>query len=128
MGRPVTNKEMEVAELVTFGMLEKEISEHLHMSVNTVKVHKRNIYNKLGCKKDVDLARWYLQRKCGVRLEPKPAIRKYVAFFFLIIVMVSEFQNLELLRVRTCRAPRPVTKTIRSRTRSYRNELNLLSA
>jgi len=44
---PLTEKEMEVLRLLAQDMTNGDISAMLNISVNTVKVHTRNIYNKL---------------------------------------------------------------------------------
>jgi LuxR family maltose regulon positive regulatory protein len=44
---PLTEKELEVLRLLALEMKNSGISEMLNISVNTVKVHTRNIYNKL---------------------------------------------------------------------------------
>lgn len=45
---PLTSRELEVLELVAAGMSNREIADHLVLAVGTVKVHTRNIYQKLG--------------------------------------------------------------------------------
>jgi DNA-binding CsgD family transcriptional regulator/uncharacterized membrane protein SirB2 len=44
----LSEREIEVAELLIKGMSNKEIGESLHISINTVKTHIKNIYGKLG--------------------------------------------------------------------------------
>ncbi|MCP4543150.1 MAG: LuxR family transcriptional regulator, partial [Chloroflexi bacterium] len=41
-------RELEVLQLIAQGLSNREISERLFLSLNTVKVHARNIYGKLG--------------------------------------------------------------------------------
>lgn len=43
----VTAREFEILELLAKGFLYKEIAEQLHISINTLKVHCYNIYQKL---------------------------------------------------------------------------------
>jgi DNA-binding CsgD family transcriptional regulator len=45
---PLTERELEIIGLVAAGMSNREIAEHLVLSVGTVKVHTRHIYQKLG--------------------------------------------------------------------------------
>jgi two-component system nitrate/nitrite response regulator NarL len=43
----LTEREMQVLELIGEGLLKKEISEQLHISIATVATHVRHIYEKL---------------------------------------------------------------------------------
>jgi predicted ATPase/DNA-binding CsgD family transcriptional regulator len=45
---PLTERELEVLELVAVGMTNRDIADHLVLSVGTIKVHTRHIYQKLG--------------------------------------------------------------------------------
>ena len=40
--------EFEVLQLIAEGLTNREIAARLYLSVDTVKVHSRNIYGKLG--------------------------------------------------------------------------------
>ena len=46
----LTNKERELLELLSKGFLYKEIADKLHITINTVKQHIHNIYEKLHVK------------------------------------------------------------------------------
>jgi len=45
---PLSERELEVLQLIAEGLTNQEISSRLFLSLNTVKVHTRNIYSKLG--------------------------------------------------------------------------------
>jgi LuxR family maltose regulon positive regulatory protein len=47
---PLSGREIEVLHLIAEGLTNREISSRLFLSLNTVKVHTRNIYGKLGVK------------------------------------------------------------------------------
>jgi len=47
-GEPLSDRELEVLKCVIDGLSNKEIAATLHISQNTVKVHLRNVYTKLG--------------------------------------------------------------------------------
>ena len=45
---PLSEREIEVLQLIAEGLTNPEIAARLYLSLNTVKVHTRNIYGKLG--------------------------------------------------------------------------------
>ena len=45
---PLSERELEVLRLVAEGLTNPEIASRLYLTVNTVKVHARNIYGKLN--------------------------------------------------------------------------------
>jgi len=45
---PLSDREIEVLQLVAEGLSRQEIATQLVLSLNTVKTHARNIYSKLG--------------------------------------------------------------------------------
>ena len=45
---PLSERELEVLQLISEGLTNQEIAARLFLSLNTVKVHTRNIYGKLG--------------------------------------------------------------------------------
>lgn len=45
---PLSDRELEVLQLIAEGLTNQEIATRLFLALNTVKVHTRNIYSKLG--------------------------------------------------------------------------------
>jgi LuxR family maltose regulon positive regulatory protein len=45
---PLSERELEVLQLITQGLTNREIASRLYLSLNTVKAHTRNIYGKLA--------------------------------------------------------------------------------
>jgi LuxR family maltose regulon positive regulatory protein len=48
MVEPLSERELEVLQLIAEGLTNREIASRLFLSLNTVKAHNRNIYGKLG--------------------------------------------------------------------------------
>jgi DNA-binding NarL/FixJ family response regulator len=44
----ITRRELEIIELMSRGLSSKQIAFHLHISLNTVFAHRRNILRKLN--------------------------------------------------------------------------------
>jgi LuxR family maltose regulon positive regulatory protein len=44
---PVSENELEVLQLLAAGLANQEIAHKLHISLDTVKVHRKHIYDKL---------------------------------------------------------------------------------
>jgi DNA-binding NarL/FixJ family response regulator len=58
-GRPhLTDREQEVAALITRGMSNGEIAAALVISARTVETHVQHIMNKLGCGTRAQIAAW----------------------------------------------------------------------
>ena len=96
----VTPKEWEVAELISFGLTEKEIARCVDSSVNTVKSHKKSLFIKTGSRNISDVTRWYIQETSGIRLEPKNAIKKFISILLLLLVLLADFSSSEFMRAR----------------------------
>ncbi|WP_060481003.1 helix-turn-helix transcriptional regulator [Pseudomonas sp. NBRC 111119] len=58
---PLTGRELEVGQLVLSGYSSKEIAGKLEISVETVKVHRKHMYSKLGIKSQSELFSLFLQ-------------------------------------------------------------------
>ncbi len=57
----LSEREMQIVELVTIGMTNQEISEELDISKRTVDNHISNILTKTSTSNRVELVRWALQ-------------------------------------------------------------------
>ena len=55
---PITSREQEVLTLIAKGYSGKAIAEHLFISVNTVKYHRKNLLGKAGAHNTVQLLDW----------------------------------------------------------------------
>jgi LuxR family maltose regulon positive regulatory protein len=48
MVEPLSEREIEVLQLIAEGYTNKEIGQMLYLALGTIKVHAHNIYGKLG--------------------------------------------------------------------------------
>lgn len=69
----LSNRESEVAELVTKGMSNKEVANQLFVTEKTVKFHLTNIYKKMNVKSRAQLIVWCLPHIGFVEKEVAPA-------------------------------------------------------
>ena len=60
-GNKLTKREREIIQLIAEGFSNKDVSERLKLSLNTVHVHRNNIMHKLDMHKQADLIRYALK-------------------------------------------------------------------
>ncbi|MDR2981010.1 MAG: LuxR C-terminal-related transcriptional regulator [Puniceicoccales bacterium] len=58
----MTHREAEILQGLSRGLLNKEIAARLDISVNTVRNHICNIFQKLGISTRTEAVAWYLNR------------------------------------------------------------------
>ncbi|SPO54665.1 protein of unknown function [Pseudomonas sp. JV551A1] len=61
VGEQLTVREQEVVGLMISGLGTKELARYLGISMQTVKVHRRNIYSKLGISTELQLCSLFLR-------------------------------------------------------------------
>jgi DNA-binding NarL/FixJ family response regulator len=59
----LTSREIEILKLVAEGFINKEISNHLDISIRTVETHKNHIMKKLEMKSIVELIKYAIRNK-----------------------------------------------------------------
>ena len=64
-GAQLTSRELDVGRLMLSGCSSKEIARKLEISAETVKVHKKHMYSKLGIKSQSELFSIFLQAQSG---------------------------------------------------------------
>ena len=80
---PLSEREMQVAELVHQGKIEKEIADELCVSTQTVHTHTKNIRRKLNARNAADITRIYL-------LELKPyAVAIIIGLIMWIVIKID---------------------------------------
>ena len=62
-GPGLSERELEVLELVAEGLTNAEVTRRLHISLNTVKFHLQNIFQRLNVSNRTEASRWYLEHK-----------------------------------------------------------------
>jgi LuxR family transcriptional regulator, positive regulator of biofilm formation len=72
----LSNREAEVAELVTKGLSNKEVANQLFVTEKTVKFHLTNIYKKMNVKSRAQLIVWCLPHLGFVEKEERPAMEQ----------------------------------------------------
>lgn len=70
----LSNREAEVAELVTKGLSNKEVANQLFVTEKTVKFHLTNIYKKMNVKSRAQLIVWCLPHLGFVEKDEKPMV------------------------------------------------------
>ena len=70
----MTDREREVAELLTQGLLNSDIAKRLHLSIRTVQVHRAHVYEKLQVKSVAEVAQvvTLVLKKAAQKNESKP--------------------------------------------------------
>ena len=72
----LSNRESEVAELVTQGLSNKEVANQLFVTEKTVKFHLTNIYKKMNVKSRAQLIVWCLPHLGFVEKEERQAAQE----------------------------------------------------
>jgi DNA-binding NarL/FixJ family response regulator len=63
----LTQREVEVLQLVATGATNKQVADTLHISVRTVNTHMTNILNKIGCDNRTAAAAFAIQHHLVTR-------------------------------------------------------------
>jgi DNA-binding CsgD family transcriptional regulator len=94
--KQLTKQENNIAEMVAFGLSEKEISGKLFIAESTVHTHTKNIRKKIDARSAVDVARFYILEH--------PA-KFFLATMFLIIqvFMIVSVNDFEMRKPKTAR-------------------------
>ena len=71
----LSDREKEILKLVATGVSNKEIAYHLGISPNTVKVHLRNVFTKIGAASRTEAALTAVRMGLVEQAAPDPEIR-----------------------------------------------------
>jgi DNA-binding NarL/FixJ family response regulator len=75
-GARLTEREAAVLELVGAGLTNQEITERLHISVNTLKTYIRSAYRKIGVSRRAQAVLWAAQHGLTPAPDDTPALRR----------------------------------------------------
>jgi DNA-binding CsgD family transcriptional regulator len=59
----LTKREHEIVQLLVSEMTNQQIATQLHLSINTVETHRKNIMKKLGLNTLLGLYRWAMENQ-----------------------------------------------------------------
>ena len=120
----LSNRENQIARLLSWGFIQKEIADKLGIKQQTVSVHLRNIYRKLAIHKETDLCRWSIFYEYGIADNP---FKKIVTVIFLVISVSSiAYESTNLLRVFKSESLRSCARVVKPiRAKKYRNVFEL---
>ena len=68
----LTGRELQVAELLAWGMAKKEAADRLGISTHTVENIARSVYEKVGIQKAAELSAWWICTKYGIVRDESP--------------------------------------------------------
>lgn len=119
----LSERQVEVAELLAWGLSKKEVADRLKISPRTVENTARSIYGKLGIQKATELSVWWFCTRYKISFDLSPLKRNVMACFFLFLILPYEFFGDHDI-VRTFRA-KPITRTVRASRGRRRNENDL---
>ncbi|MDX6374949.1 MAG: hypothetical protein QOD98_3937 [Nocardioidaceae bacterium] len=68
----LTEREVEVLELIAAGLSNEQVAATLYVSINTVKTYVRTAYRRIGAKTRSQAVIWALSQGLGPQTEPPP--------------------------------------------------------
>lgn len=85
----LTPREWQVASLLAWGAIKKEIADELCVSVHTIENHVRNIYEKTEVKNSSQFSAWYFCKKYDIDMALSP-IRNIMAVLLLVVYLSGD--------------------------------------
>jgi DNA-binding CsgD family transcriptional regulator len=96
----LTPRQAEITELLSLGLAQKEIADHLRISVNTVDMLIRQAKQRVGVQKNTELVAWYYINRYKLSLNLSPVKRALIAASLLSLsIFAIAFENNNMLRV-----------------------------
>ncbi|WP_321517464.1 LuxR C-terminal-related transcriptional regulator [uncultured Bacteroides sp.] len=114
----LSEREIEIAEIIAFGKKQKEAADILHISKKTVDNTVQHIYKKIGISFVTELSVFCFCRKFGIPLSMCEPARRAVSVALLLLFLYGEFNHTpDIYRVRRGRN-RETEVFVRSRNRT----------
>ena len=88
----LTHRESQVAELLAWGAVKKEVAAHYGISVRTVENTARKIYEKTDVTKVNELSAWWFCTHFHISFQLSPMLRRTMATM-LLALFVATFGN-----------------------------------
>lgn len=129
----LTKRELEVAEYLAWGASKKEVSDLLPqkkgkgpISVRTVEVLTKSIYEKLGIQKVSELSVWYFCTHYNISLDLSPLKRRVATMSLLLLVALMEVTtSSDFVRPAPLRASKSAMRSGARKTRREGDTLEL---
>lgn len=87
---PFSTAERKVADLLARGYSEKEIADKLHLSVNTINNHTRNIRERHGLNKNTEIILLYISELNNKEFSLS-SIRQFGLSTILVLVNICDY-------------------------------------
>lgn len=115
----LTTRELEVADLIHQGLIEKEIAEKLFLSQGTVHTYKKRLFQKLHARNIADITRIYI---LDIK-HPGMVVAMFVALILQAFTMIQlDFDMLRPVRSRIAAARQAAAARVRT-GRTFKLEL-----
>ena len=88
----LTRRESEIVEMLSRGLTEKEIAEHLFISAYTVNNHMKSIRSKLNLTKNIEVVLYAIAKKNKKKFSIEE-IRKFGVSVILVLIHVCELTS-----------------------------------
>lgn len=118
MRENLTEREREIAELISWGASHKEIALILSISIETVKEHVKHIKKKLGINKSTEIGAFIFctEYNVPVHRDKLGRIKNLIAIVTCTLAfMLVEYQQLNVIRTTTVRNIRVTRNSKRSK-------------
>ena len=112
----LSEREHLVAEQYCKGLADKEVADKLGRSEWTIKAQKRDIYRKLGIRKDTELVLYMCCEKLKINFDLKEIRKHGLELFFsiMLLIVAAMDYHMDMRRGRIQETGR-VTRVIRTR-------------